>query len=60
VKVVYHPAVQRDVSQILRHYDSINDRLGGEFWEELNAFIQRAAADPNAFIFRRETGGGLI
>lgn len=31
MKVVYHPAVQRDVSRILRHYDEINDRLGDEF-----------------------------
>ena len=49
--VVYHPAVQRDVSRILRHYDAINDRLGDEFWEELNAFIQSAAANPQRFHF---------
>jgi plasmid stabilization system protein ParE len=52
VKVVYHPAVQGDVSRILRHYDSINDHLGDEFWEELNAFIQRAAATPQHFHFQ--------
>ena len=51
MKVVYHPAVQRDVSRILRHYDSINDRLGDEFWNELNAFIRRAAANPQRFHF---------
>lgn len=49
MKVVYHPAVQRDVSSILRHYDGINDRLGDEFWEELNAFIRQAAAHPQRF-----------
>ena len=36
MNVVYHPAVQGDVSRILRHYDCINDRLGDEFWEEFN------------------------
>ena len=36
--VLYHPAVQRDVSKILRHYDGINHRLGDEFWQELNSF----------------------
>mgnify|MGYP001586180657 CR=1 FL=1 len=51
MKVVYHPAVQRDVSSILRYYDGINDRLGDEFWEELNSFISRAAADPRRFHF---------
>lgn len=49
--VVYHPAVQRDVSRILRHYDGINDRLGDEFWEELNSFIKRAATNPQRFHF---------
>lgn len=51
MKVVYHPAVQRDVSRILRHYDAINDRLGDEFWAELNAFIQAAAQNPPRFHF---------
>ena len=35
MSVVYHPAVQRDVAKILRHYDSINDHLSDEFWDEL-------------------------
>jgi len=49
--VGYHPAVQRDVSRILRYYDGINDRLGDEFWEELNSFIAQAAAKPLRFHF---------
>ena len=51
MKVVYHPDVQRDVSRILRHYDGINDRLGDEFWEELNSFINLAGAHPQRFHF---------
>ncbi len=51
MNVVFHPAVQGDVSAILRHYDSINDRLGDEFWEELNSFIKRAAEHPQRFPF---------
>ena len=51
MKVVYHPAVQGDVSRILRHYDGINDHLGDEFWEELNSFINQAAAKPQRFHF---------
>lgn len=51
MKVVYHPAVQRDVSGILRHYDSIDIRLGDDFWDELNSFIQQAAAHPQRFHF---------
>ena len=52
MKAVYHPAVQRDVSRILRHYDSINGQLGDKFWEELNSFIQQAVANPQHFHFQ--------
>ena len=51
MNVAYHPAVQRDVSQILHHYDAINEKLGNDFWEELNSFIRKAAADPARFHF---------
>lgn len=51
MSVVYHPAVQRDVSRILRHYDGINTRLGDEFWAELNLLIGQAAANPQRFHF---------
>jgi len=52
MKAVYHPAVQADVSRILRHYDSINGQLGDEFWAELNSFIQHAVAHPQQFHFQ--------
>jgi plasmid stabilization system protein ParE len=51
MKVVYHPAVQRDVSRILRHYDDINVRLGDGFWAELNLFIRQASTHPQRFHF---------
>ena len=51
MKVVYHPDIHQDVSQILRHYDRINPKLGDAFWAELNAFIQRAAKGPQRFHF---------
>lgn len=34
MKLIYPPAVQRDLSRILRHHDVINDNRGDEFWEE--------------------------
>jgi plasmid stabilization system protein ParE len=55
MNVVYHPAVQRDVTRILRHYDAISDRLGDEFWEELSAFIRSAARNPTRFHFEGPT-----
>ena len=51
MKVVYHPVVQQDVSQILRHYDRIDPKLGDSFWSELNAFIQCAVETPRRFHF---------
>jgi plasmid stabilization system protein ParE len=49
--VVYHPAVQQDVSKILRYYDGINNHLGDEFWNELKSFIAEAAAKPGRYHF---------
>jgi hypothetical protein len=53
--VVYHPAVQSDVSKILQYYDGINGRLGDEFWSELNSFIAQAVTKPQRFHF--DAGG---
>jgi plasmid stabilization system protein ParE len=49
MRVGYHPAVQRDVSRILRHYDRISPRLGDAFWEELMALIEAARTAPERF-----------
>ncbi len=37
MNVSYHPAVRRDVRNILRHYDEISIQLGDAFWDELQA-----------------------
>jgi len=49
MNVAYHPAVRRDVRNILRHYDQISVRLGDAFWDELQALIEQARADPERF-----------
>lgn len=49
MRVVYHPAVQRDVNRILRYYDRISPRLGDAFWAELLTTIQVAAGSPGRF-----------
>jgi len=51
MKVVYHPAVQRDVNGILRHYDRISPAFGDEFWDDLMGHIQEAARNPEHFHF---------
>jgi RimJ/RimL family protein N-acetyltransferase len=37
MRVVYHPAVQRDVNRVLRRYDQISPRLGDAFWVPRNS-----------------------
>lgn len=49
MNVAYHPAVRRDVRNILRHYDQISIRLGDAFWDELQALIEQARANPERF-----------
>ncbi len=49
MKIVYHPAVQREVSTIVRHYDAISGRLGDAFWEELICLIDQVGASPERF-----------
>jgi hypothetical protein len=51
VKVDFHPSVRLDISRILAYYNCVNDRLGDEFWEELNSFFDLAAANPQRFHF---------
>jgi plasmid stabilization system protein ParE len=47
--VVYHPAVQREVGAVLRHYDRISPSLGDAFWDELMAWIEAARVPPERF-----------
>jgi plasmid stabilization system protein ParE len=49
VRVEYHPAVERDVAEALRRYDSVSERLGDEFKAELRRAVAVAAENPNRF-----------
>ena len=49
MRVGYHSAVQKDLNRILRRYDKESERLGNEFWDELNKYIEAAAANPLRF-----------
>ena len=46
MRVVYHPAVQRDVNSILRYYETVSSNLADEFWKELLHFVERLAENP--------------
>jgi plasmid stabilization system protein ParE len=49
MKVVYHPAVQKDISEILQHYDRISPKLGDSFWDEFQLCVQTATNNPEHF-----------
>ncbi len=49
MRVVYHAAVQQDINRALHCYDQLSGRLGDEFWQELTAYIEAAAANPLRF-----------
>lgn len=57
MRVVYHPAVQRDVSAILRYYDGIASRLGDEFWSGSWAALKGLRCILNAPILWIQGGG---
>ena len=49
MRVEYHPAVEQDVMEALRRYDSVSQRLGEEFKAELRRLIAVAAEKPGRF-----------
>jgi len=49
VRVEYHPAVEQDVAEALRRYDTVSQRLGEQFKGELRRVIAKAAAKPGRF-----------
>jgi hypothetical protein len=51
MRVAYHPLVQPEVTNILRHFDTISSRLGDEFWSELMRLVELVGANPRKFLF---------
>ena len=49
MRLELHPAVEQDVAEALRRYDSVSNRLGEEFKAELQRMIALAAANPGRF-----------
>lgn len=49
MNVVYHPAVQREVTGILRHYDRVSGVLGDAFWDELMAAVESILKHPDRY-----------
>ncbi len=45
----FHPQVRSDVAQAIRHYDSISDTLGDDFWEKFEEICHRVESHPERF-----------
>jgi hypothetical protein len=45
----FHPQVRRDVSTAIRHYDSISDPLGDDFWVKFEQICHQVEAHPERF-----------
>lgn len=47
MRVVYHPAVQRDVNRILKYYENVSPGLAEEFWTEFRRLIEIIKSNPD-------------
>lgn len=47
----FHPHVRRDATQAIRHYDSISDSLGDDFWVRFEETCLRVESNPGRFHF---------
>ena len=49
MRVGYHRLVEKDVAEILDHYERFSSRLAEDFREELKRIIDHAAGNPLRF-----------
>jgi toxin ParE1/3/4 len=49
MRIGYHPLVEKDVDEILDHYEGLSVRLADDFRNELRRIIDKAAASPLRF-----------
>lgn len=60
----FHPQVRRDATEGIRHYDSVSDSLGYDFWAKFEDACHRVEAHPERFpyhlLFYEEPDGVRI
>lgn len=44
--ITFHPFIQRDISDALRRYENISERLEDEIWEEFQSALIRIQKHP--------------
>ncbi len=50
MKVQYHPAIERELSEIIEYYDKCTEGLGMEFLSEFERHILKVASMPSRWI----------
>ncbi|QIF04872.1 type II toxin-antitoxin system RelE/ParE family toxin [Roseimicrobium sp. ORNL1] len=53
MQLVLHPKVYSDIDKIMAHYERVaGSELADEFYEELRAFMVKAAGEPESYSLR--------
>jgi len=50
-EILYHSSIQRDIRDILNHYEAISEQLADDFWEELTLAFDYARRFPTRHHF---------
>ncbi|MEO0016821.1 MAG: hypothetical protein RLZZ522_104 [Verrucomicrobiota bacterium] len=58
MKLRFHPAVQRDLNEVLDYYEERSDTVADRFWKELQDRLTEIECDPERFGFI-DLGRGL-
>ena len=45
-EILYHSAIQKEIREILDHYEEVSEQLADEFWEELTKGFDNARRFP--------------
>ena len=49
MEIEYHPAVRKDIREIVKYYDEQSDSAGDRFVDELHESIERVRENPTRF-----------
>jgi plasmid stabilization system protein ParE len=45
-EILYHTAIQKEIREILDHYERVSNQLADDFWEEITDAFEQARKFP--------------
>ena len=51
-EILYHSAIQKEIREILDHYERVSNQLADDFWEEITDAFEQARKFPYHFFFK--------